>query len=83
MGTTKAIRTALKAIEPDTRVTAFSDGDFMITVHHKVDEVAAALPALGLKVDRRDVADHIGTRWDWWITLWVSPIATRASEASE
>lgn len=63
MTSTKTLRAAIKAIDPEANVSAIRgyEGEWAITTE-RLDAVRAAIPSLGLTVLSSDV---VGGRWNW------------------
>ena len=75
--TLKTLRTALKAVDPECRVSNRNceTGWFTVRVPYRVKEVRAALPGLGLVEMDHELE---GTRWDWVTVLAVATVEAAA-----
>jgi len=61
--TTSALRSAIKAIDPDARVSPTGDGVWTIRTRRKLKAIRSTLPGLDLvEMWRGDIE---GSRWDW------------------
>ena len=68
----QSLRSLVKSIEPETKVSKFGDweGEFTVRVHYGVSKVEKALEDAGyVKTAKNDIE---GGRYDWWTVITVS-----------
>jgi hypothetical protein len=71
-----AIRTIVKAIDSEARVSKFADweGEFVVSVRHEVTKIEKALWAAGYAESApRDIK---GGQWNWWTILTIKKADT-------
>ena len=70
---TKALRAAMKAVEPSARVVSTGDSMWTVRTEYKLTQVRAALDRLGMYEYLSSEIE--GSRWNWTHVLHVAPRA--------
>ena len=69
--TTKTLRAAAKAVDPEARVSGRSPSRWTVRTKNNLDQIRAVLASLGLCEYLKP--DIEGSRWDWTFVLFVQP----------
>jgi hypothetical protein len=67
--TTKQLRAAMKAVDPEARVSGGSDGLWTVRTEYKLSQVRDALTRLGMR--EYSVSDIEGSSYNWTHVLFV------------